>query len=246
METTTRDDRTYATLDELQLWEDNPRSTHDADLERLADHLTELGQFKPLLCTEDGTVIGGNQRLKAMREMGWDDAWVAVIDPDDEDEMMEIAMADNDRAGYYDEERMADLLSDYDVDVSRFKIDFYAPQDLASNLAGEMNPEDLLDAEGGADSDGDGDGDGSEGSSGDGDDEDVTPRNMEHLGEQTATQMVQLFMTESAKEEFQDDVTTLKSEYEADTTSDVVKEAVRREAQRAADDDEAELIESDD
>lgn len=244
MDTTTRDDKTYAELDDLELWDDNPRSTHDADLERLQDHLQQLGQFKPMLCTPDGTVIGGNQRLKAMREMEWDEAWVAVIEPDDEDEMMEIAMADNDRAGYYDEERMADLLGDYDVDVSRFKIDFYAPQDLASNLAGEMNPEDLIDAEG-SDDDGDsgGDGEAAEGE----DDEDVTPRNMEHLGEQTATQMVQLFMTEAAKEDFQDDVTTLKSTYDADTTSDVVKEAVRREAERAeSDEDEAELIESDD
>lgn len=246
MDTTTRDDKTYAELDDLELWEDNPRSTHDADLERLQDHLRELGQFKPMLCTPDGTVIGGNQRLKAMREMDeWDEAWVAVIEPDSEDEMMEIAMADNDRAGYYDEERMADLLGDYDVDVSRFKIDFFAPQDLASNLAGQMNPEELLEADS-DDEGGDEDGEAAEGDDA-GDDEDVTPRNMEHLGEQTATQMVQLFMTEAAKEDFQDDVTTLKSTYDEDTTSDVVKEAVRREAERAeSDEDEAELIESDD
>lgn len=246
METTQRDGKTYADIADLELWDDNPREVNDADLERLQKHLEAHGQFKPLIVVEDGRVIGGNQRLKTMREMGWEEAYVSIVDPEDEDEMMEIAMADNDRAGSYDEERVAELMNKYDIDVSRFKVDFYAPQDLAQNLATKMDPDDLLGGSGGDGGDGgdgaDGETDGSAtGSSDDGDGGDTTPRSMEHLGKETATQMVQLFMTGDAKERLQANVKILKSEYDLDNTSDVVEEAVEREARRAEADDEDEV-----
>lgn len=242
METTQRDGKTYADIADLELWDDNPREANDADLERLQKHLEAHGQFKPLIVVEDGRVIGGNQRLKTMREMGWEEVYVSIVDPEDEDEMMEIAMADNDRAGSYDEERVAELMDKYDIDVSRFKVDFYAPQDLAQNLATKMDPDELL----GGSSDGDdgsddgGEADGSDTDSSD-DGGDTTPRSMEHLGKETATQMVQLFMTGDAKERLQANVKILKSEYDLDNTSDVVEEAVEREARRAEADDEDEV-----
>lgn len=151
MDTQQRDGRTYAPLDELENWSENPKDIEPEDLDRLQTLLDDLGQFKPLIVTDDGTVIGGNQRLKAMREMGWDDAFVTVIDPTDKDEMMEIALADNDRAGYYEEDRMGDLLDKYDIDVDRFKVDFYAPQDLEQSLSAPADPEDFASNGGGAD-----------------------------------------------------------------------------------------------
>jgi len=254
METRQEGGKTYADVADLELWDDNPREVNDADLERLRKHLEAHGQFKPLIVTGDGTVIGGNQRLKTMREMGREEAYVSVVDPEDEDEMMEIAMADNDRAGSYDEERVAELMDKYDIDVSRFKVDFYAPQDLAQNLATKMDPEELLESGGDADSENadadaeDTDADADSGSADAADSEDdTTPRSMEHLGETTATAMVQLFMTEDAKQTFQERVTTLKREYDLDTTSDAVEEAVRRESERAEmDEGEAELLEAGD
>lgn len=41
-------------------------------------------QYKPLLITEDGTVLDGNMRLRAYRELGFKDIWVSVVKADTE------------------------------------------------------------------------------------------------------------------------------------------------------------------
>ena len=87
-------------ISELREWDKNPRSIKRVDFERLKTQIKKLGQYKPLLITEDGEVIGGNMRLKAYRELGIKDVWVSVVKPKDENQKLEYALSDNDRAGY--------------------------------------------------------------------------------------------------------------------------------------------------
>lgn len=221
--------RLYAAVDDLSHWEENPRDADESDIDRVKGHLEELGQFKPLLIISDGTVIGGNQRLRAMRELGTESAWVSLIEPEDEAQLLEYAMADNDRAGHYDERGLGDLLTKYDIDVARFKVDFYKPQDLAQNMAATMDPDDLLEKERAKHDDGDGEStDGDTTATGDSAeaDSDATPRSMEHLGSESATSMVQLIMTEAEKGTLSDRVQDLKPVYGVETTSAVVQHAV--------------------
>jgi len=252
----TEDGKQLAALDDLEPWEDNPRDAHDADLERLKEQITDLGQYKPLLVNGNpdvapaGAVIGGNMRLRALRDLGEDHVWVSVLHPTDEDELLEYALSDNDRVGHYTEAGVAELVSDHDIDIGQYKVDFYAPQDLAQNLAREMNPEELMAmTTGGDDQDDDGDGDG-DAAAGDeaGDDTDsdmtggsgTTPRNLENIGNDATTAMVQLYMTGDEKELFQEDVQELKDAWEEDTTSDIVRLAVEHcaiIARTEADDD---------
>lgn len=49
-------------------------------MERLKKQIQKLGQYKPLLITKDGTVLGGNMRLKAYQELGIENVWVNVVD----------------------------------------------------------------------------------------------------------------------------------------------------------------------
>jgi hypothetical protein len=57
--------RLLAPLAELLPWESNPRSIEDKDFQRLLRQICDLGQYKPLLVTEEGKIAGGNRRFDA-------------------------------------------------------------------------------------------------------------------------------------------------------------------------------------
>ena len=62
-------------LENLREWDKNYRSITPQALAHLKNKITEIGVFKPLLAirgTASGTyqIIGGNQRLRAYRELG--------------------------------------------------------------------------------------------------------------------------------------------------------------------------------
>lgn len=232
-----RDGKIHAPVDQLSPWEENPREVSETDLERLRTQLTDLGQYKPLIVAvdtpvvDDGTVVGGNMRIEALTQLEWDTAWVSLVSPATHDELVELALSDNDRAGKYDEDQMTNVLDrTEDIDVSKFKVDFYKPQDIAQNMARSMDPDDLLAKAGYDGGDGDGDGDGDSGSG------DPVDRSLENLGSSDPTAMVQLIMAQGEKDVFTDQVQTLKLEYDVHTTTDVVQEAIKREYQRISDD----------
>ena len=122
-----QDTRDISTLHE---WKDNPRSISPKDFERLKGQITKLGQYKPLLITKDGEVIGGNMRLKAYNALGIKDIWVSVVEPKDNNQKLEYALSDNDRAGYYDDDMLANLIPNYDIDWSQYAVDMKPPEDI--------------------------------------------------------------------------------------------------------------------
>lgn len=117
-------------LSELRNWKDNPRSIKAKDFERLKKQIQKLGQYKPLLVTPDGEVIGGNMRLKAYQELGVQEVWVSVVTPKDENEKLEYALSDNDRAGFYDEDLLANLVPNYNIEWKDYAIDLKEPVNL--------------------------------------------------------------------------------------------------------------------
>ena len=121
----------YRKLSTLKNWDKNPRSIKDKDFERLKTQIRDLGQYKPLLITDDGIVLGGNMRLRAYKELGIEDIWVSVVDAKTEDEKLRYALSDNDRAGYYDEDLLANLIPDYpDFEWENYAVDLGEPQTL--------------------------------------------------------------------------------------------------------------------
>ena len=115
--------KTYAKLADLQLWNMNPKNINNDRLDQLvedikkAKDIAEGGQFKPILVTLDGVVIGGNQRVKAMRKLGMTDVWVSVINTRDPKRAFEIAMQDNMQYGYYEEDKLAILVADLGIET---------------------------------------------------------------------------------------------------------------------------------
>ena len=126
---------TYWELSKLREWDRNPRSISKDGFERLKKQIKKLGQYKPLLITPDGTVLGGNMRLKAYRELGVDKVWVSIIDPKTEAEKLEYSLSDNDRAGYYDDDLLANLSSYYsDFNWEDYSVDLRDPTNLRQLL----------------------------------------------------------------------------------------------------------------
>lgn len=117
--------REYRNIESLRNWDKNPRSIAKKDFNRLLEQIKKLGQYKPLIITDDGLVLGGNMRLRAYRELGITDIWVSVVVAPTQKERLEYALSDNDRAGQYDEEVLAELIRDtqgFDEDLYRIDL----------------------------------------------------------------------------------------------------------------------------
>lgn len=118
-------------IERLREWEKNPREVRREDLERLKRQIKRLGVYKPLVVVEDGDVLlvlGGNMRLRALREMGVREVEVSVVEAEDDGKRLEYSLSDNDRVGSYIEEKLARLslevkdeikLEDYKVDLGK-------------------------------------------------------------------------------------------------------------------------------
>jgi len=99
----------YWDINKLKLWDKNPRSIKDNRFAELKTRLQRLGQTKPLRITRDGTVIGGNMRLRAMRELGIVEVWVSISEAITDKEIFDEALTDNEEFGYYEKEQLAEL-----------------------------------------------------------------------------------------------------------------------------------------
>lgn len=136
-------------INTLKNWDKNPRNIKDKDFQRLKKQIIELGQYKPLLITKDGTVIGGNMRLRAYRDLGITEVWVSVVDADTEDKILKYALSDNDRAGYYDDDLLSSLQSEYpDFDWGDYAVDLDAPKTLDDMFEQEVEEDEVPEVSG--------------------------------------------------------------------------------------------------
>jgi hypothetical protein len=150
--------KTTKKISELKEWDKNPRSIKVKDFSRLKEQIRRLGKYKPLLITKDGTVIGGNMRLKALKELSIKEVAVTIIEfhknekgfyatiegdqegsgifKSAEDGMMEYALSDNDRAGFYDVDLLANSVPEFDIDWNAYSVDIGSPMSIG-DLLGE-------------------------------------------------------------------------------------------------------------
>jgi len=129
-------------IERVEPWDKNPRKIHPEDFERLKRQIKKLGVYKPLVCyRENGKyiILGGNMRIRALRELGFKEVDISLVNPKSETEKIEYSLSDNDRAGYYDDQALAELISPYvgNLDLDDFKID------LGEAVALDMILEDL-------------------------------------------------------------------------------------------------------
>lgn len=120
----------FAPVAALHEWPDNPKTITPEDLQRLKRSVEadpEMLDARPLLTLPDGTVIGGNQRLKAVRELGWE--YVAVFVKDlPPGRAREWALRDNNTYGSWEHDALAEMLRDHkaqggDIELTGFSVD---------------------------------------------------------------------------------------------------------------------------
>ena len=87
----------------------NPRVIKDDKFKKLVQsikELPEMAEVRPVVVNTDMVVLGGNMRLKAMREAGWKDVPIQVVDWD-EDKQRQFIIKDNVSGGEWDWEMLA-------------------------------------------------------------------------------------------------------------------------------------------
>ena len=101
-------------IDELTPAPYNPRKISNKELERLKRSLSEFGYVEPVIWNKaTGYVVGGHQRLKAMKELGIEEVECVVIDiPEDKEKALNIAL--NKISGDWDTDKVFEILDELD------------------------------------------------------------------------------------------------------------------------------------
>lgn len=100
-------------ISEVEVWAKNPKNIRTKDFERLKNQIQELGIYKPLICCRENgkyVTLGGNQRLKALQVLKHQDVEISIVAAPDDATKIKYALSDNDRAGEYDDQALAELI----------------------------------------------------------------------------------------------------------------------------------------
>ena len=122
----------------------NPRKdlkSEDTEYKKIKRSIEEFGYVDPLIVNKDMTVIGGNQRLKVLGELGYKKVDCVVLDLDKtKEKALNIAL--NRIEGEWDLPKLKDLLQELDtgeidmnitgfdyVELEELMTQFYVPEE---------------------------------------------------------------------------------------------------------------------
>jgi len=105
----------------------NPRIIKDDKFKKLVESIKgfpEMANVRPIVVNTDMIVLGGNMRLKAMKEAGWKEAPIQIVDWD-EQKQKEFIVKDNVGFGEWDWDDLAnnweaEELTDWGLDIPNF------------------------------------------------------------------------------------------------------------------------------
>lgn len=117
-------------IEKLKPAEYNPRKDlkpEDEEYQKIKKSLIEFGYVAPIIVNADMTVIGGHQRLKVLKELGYTEIECNVVDLDkDKEKALNIAL--NKITGEWDNAKLEELLAELketniDMDMTGFSFD---------------------------------------------------------------------------------------------------------------------------
>ena len=98
-------------ISDIKPAEYNPRAITEEELEGLKESIKKFGQKENLIVNKDMTLISGHQRLKAMQELGHEEAYFIVEDLSKEDEKaLNLTMNNQAISGDYNMDKLQPLL----------------------------------------------------------------------------------------------------------------------------------------
>jgi len=132
----------------------NPRKDlqpEDIEYQKIKRSIKEFGYVDPIIVNKDMTVIGGNQRLKILKELGYKEIDCVIVDLDKtKEKALNIAL--NKIEGEWDLPKLKDLLQELDTgeldmditgfeytDLEKLMTQFYVPEE--NEKDGEINNE---------------------------------------------------------------------------------------------------------
>lgn len=142
-------------IDDLVPAEYNPRvdlKPGDKEYDKLKRSIEEFGYVEPIIYNKrNNTVVGGHQRLKVLKDLGYTDIDVVEVDLNDNDEKA-LNIALNKVSGDWDESKLAELISDlqsneYDISLTGFEDDEIEEllKSAMEGLSGEQGDDDDYD-----------------------------------------------------------------------------------------------------
>jgi hypothetical protein len=119
----------------------NPRIIKDDKFKKLVESIKsfpEMANVRPIVVNKDMIVLGGNMRLKAMKEAGWKEAPIQIVDWD-EQKQKEFIVKDNVGFGEWDWDDLANNwdaqeLTDWGLDIPNFNTEGFADKNKELSL----------------------------------------------------------------------------------------------------------------
>ena len=117
-------------IEKLKPAEYNPRKDlqpEDEEWRKIQRSIEEFGYVDPIIVNSDMTVIGGHQRLKVLKDLGYTEIECNVVDLDKtREKALNIAL--NKISGEWDNQKLEELLAelkslDFDLDITGFNPD---------------------------------------------------------------------------------------------------------------------------
>lgn len=125
---------------------DNPRLVKDDKFYKLVESIKSFGDkmmpLRPIVVDENWIVLGGNMRLKALKELGYkeiDESWIKQSKDLTEEDKREFIIKDNVGFGIWDWEILQDdwdlsKLEDWGMDIPEFEIELDPIEDECEDI----------------------------------------------------------------------------------------------------------------
>lgn len=116
---------TKVNIEDLKPAPYNPRIITDSEMEKLKRSIQEFGYVQPIIANKrNNVVVGGNQRLRALKELGYKEIEVIFISLDEQEEMA-LNVALNQIGGSFDNFKLEEVvkqlkLKDFDIELIGF------------------------------------------------------------------------------------------------------------------------------
>jgi ParB-like chromosome segregation protein Spo0J len=128
-------------INEIKSNPNNPRIIKDDKFKKLVESIKgfpEMANVRPIIVNTDMIVLGGNMRLKAMREAGWKEAPIQIVNWD-EQKQKEFIVKDNVGFGEWDWDDLAnnwdaEELTEWGLDIPNFNTEGFSDKNKELSL----------------------------------------------------------------------------------------------------------------
>jgi hypothetical protein len=117
----------------------NPRLIKDDKFQKLVQSLKdfpEMANVRPIVVNQDFVVLGGNMRLKAMKEAGWKEVPVQVVDWTDQ-QQKEFIIKDNVGFGEWEWDMLANEWDAEDLEKWGLDVPIFESEPTGDDLIGD-------------------------------------------------------------------------------------------------------------